>query len=294
MIVANTITKRYGKMLALDNVSFQIEAGESVALWGANGAGKTTAIRCLLGIHHFEGTLTINGIDVLQQGKSARALIGYVPQEITFFEMSVAETLVFYARLKQVQAQKIEAVLKTVDLFEHRTKSVNALSGGMKQRLALAVALLADPPILLLDEPTASLDTTAQRDFIRMIRDLNTSGKTIIFSSHRFEEVAALANRVLLLNAGKLVSKFTPEELAVELGLRQWLRVTVGTEAKLQACRALADEGYQFVPNGKAIYVNIGTRQKMDVLRLLAEVQIPVSDFDVADSYAVPASGGES
>lgn len=294
MIIANTITKRYGKMLALDNVSFQIEAGESVALWGANGAGKTTAIRCLLGIHHFEGTLTINGIDVLQQGKSARALIGYVPQEMTFFEMSVAETLVFYARLKQVQPQKIEAVLKTVDLFEHRTKSVNALSGGMKQRLALAVALLADPPILLLDEPTASLDTTAQRDFIRMIRDLNESGKTIIFSSHRFEEVAALANRVLLLNAGKLVSKFTPEDLAVELGLRQWLRVTVGTEAKLQACRALADKGYEIVPNGKAIYVNIGTRQKMDVLRLLAEVKIPVSDFDVADSYAVPASGGES
>jgi len=294
MIVATEITKRYGKMLALDNVSFTIEAGESIALWGANGAGKTTAIRCLLGIHGFEGTLTINGINVLKQGKSARALIGYVPQEMSFFEMSVAETLIFYARLKKVDTQTIDAVLKTVDLLDHRSKSVNALSGGMKQRLALAIALLANPPLLLLDEPTASLDTAAQRDFIRMIRNLNAAGKTIVFSSHRFEEVAALANRVLLLNVGKLVNKFTPEELAVELGLRQWLRVIVGADDKSEACRMLADEGYTFVPNGKAIYVNIGTRQKMDVLRLLSEVQIPVTDFDVTDSYAVPANGGES
>lgn len=294
MIVANEITKRYGKIPALDSVSFTIEAGESIALWGANGAGKTTAIRCLLGIHGFEGTLTINNIDVLKQGKSARALIGYVPQEMSFFEMSVSETLIFYARLKKVDTEKIETVLNTVDLYEHRTKSVNALSGGMKQRLALAIALLADPPILLLDEPTASLDTTAQRDFIRMIRDLNEAGKTIVFSSHRFEEVAALANRVLLLNAGKLVNNFTPEDLAAELGLRQWLRVIVGAEDKSQACLVLEKDGYQFIPNGKAIYVNIGARQKMDVLRLFSDKQIPVTDFDVTDSYAVPASGGES
>jgi ABC-2 type transport system ATP-binding protein/nitrous oxidase accessory protein len=127
-----------------------------------------------------------------------------------------------------------------------------------------------------------------------MVRDLNEAGKTIVFSSHRFEEVAALANRVLLLNAGKLVNTFTPEDLAVELGLRQWLRVIVGTEDKSQACHALENEGYHFVPNGKAIYINIGTRQKMDVLRLFSDVQIPVTDFDVTDSYAVPASGGES
>jgi ABC-type multidrug transport system ATPase subunit len=294
MIVATNITKRYGKMLALDNVSFTIEAGDSIALWGANGAGKTTAIRCLLGIHSFEGALTINGIDVLKQGKAARALIGYVPQEMTFFEMSVAETMLFYARLKKVDTQTIDSVLKTVDLFEHRTKSVNALSGGMKQRLALAVALLANPPILLLDEPTASLDAAAQRDFIHMIRDLNKAGKTVIFSSHRFEEVAALSKRVLLLNAGRLVNTFTPQDLAVELGLRQWLRLIVSQDDKSAACAVLENEGYQFVPNGKAIYVNISTRQKLDVLRLFTTVAIPIADFDVTDSYAVPDNRGQS
>jgi ABC-2 type transport system ATP-binding protein/nitrous oxidase accessory protein len=127
-----------------------------------------------------------------------------------------------------------------------------------------------------------------------MIRDLNEAGKTIVFSSHRFEEVAALAQRVLLLNTGKLVNKFTPEDLAAELGLRQWLRVIVGHGDKSEACHVLDRAGYNFVPNGKAIYVDISAHQKMDVLRLLAAVQILVTDFDVTDSHAVPTNGGES
>lgn len=204
MITAKRISKHYGKVTALDNVSFTIEAGEALALWGANGAGKTTAIRCLLGVHSFEGSLILDSIDVQKNGKAARTRIGYVPQEMAFFDMSVRETLQFYARLKKVSETEIDSALDTVQLVEQDDKAVSALSGGMKQRLALAIALLADPPILLLDEPTASLDAEAQREFVHLIRELNQAGKTIIFSSHRFEEVAALAQSVLVLEGGKL------------------------------------------------------------------------------------------
>jgi ABC-type multidrug transport system ATPase subunit len=287
MIIAENISKHYGKALVLDQVSFRIEVGESAALWGANGAGKTTLIRCLLGVHSFAGSLTIKDLNVLKQGKAARSLIGYVPQESAFFEMSVQETLVFYTKLKKLAVQRIDEVLQIVNLQEHRRKSVHALSGGMKQRLALAVALLANPPILLLDEPTASLDTSAQHDFIEMIRHLNQAGKTIVFSSHRLEELALLAQKVFVLEAGKLAKTCTPEELAVDLGLRQWLRVQVGESNRMDACRVLDESGYTYVLNGKAVYVHIPPRQKMQILRLL-EASFPIEDFDFADNHAIP------
>lgn len=294
MITAKEISKYYGKVAALDNVSFTIEAGESLALWGANGAGKTTAIRCLLGVHSFEGSLTVDSIDVQNDGKAARTKIGYVPQEMAFFDMSVHETLQFYARLKKVNENQIASALETVQLVGHDDKAVSALSGGMKQRLALAIALLSNPPILLLDEPTASLDAEAQREFVHLIRSLNQAGKTVIFSSHRFEEVAALAKHVLVLEGGKLKILCTPEELATELGLRQWLRVVIGDSHHENAYQLLENNGYQHVPNGTSIYVNIESVSKMEVLRLFENVQIPVVDFDVSDSYAVPDDGGQS
>lgn len=294
MILATQITKIYGKATALDHVSFQINAGESVALWGANGAGKTTAMRCLLGTHSFDGDLTVNDIDVKKHGKAARTQIGYVPQEMAFFDMSVWETLQFYAQLKKVSPDQIASALETVQLMGHEDKAISALSGGMKQRLALSIALLADPPILLLDEPTASLDAEAQREFVQLICHLNSLGKTIVFSSHRFEEVAALADHVIVLEAGKLKTICTPPELAHELGLRQWLRVTINDEYHQNAYHALRQEGYEYVPNGKAIFVNIHARQKMSVLRLLENVQVPITDFDVTDSHALPSIATEN
>jgi Cu-processing system ATP-binding protein len=288
MIIAKNVTKRYGKVLALDNVTFTIETGKSVALWGANGAGKTTVIRCLLGVHSFDGTLIVDDIDVQTSGKNARTRIGYVPQEMAFFDMSVQETLQFYARLKKVSADSIPPVLESVKLNGQDNKPVSALSGGMKQRLALAIALLSDPKILLLDEPTASLDAHAQQDFIHMIQDLNASGKTIVFSSHRFEEVAALSGQVIWLEGGTLKALCTPRELAVELGLRQWLRIEIDFEYHDAAIRNLTEGGYHHVLNSKAIFINVETHQKVDILRLFDQVQIPITDFDVTDSYAVP------
>ncbi|NOG50698.1 MAG: ABC transporter ATP-binding protein [Chloroflexi bacterium] len=263
MITAKNLTKRYGKVAALSDVTFTIEAGEAVALWGANGAGKTTTLRCLLGVQGFEGALSVNGIDVQRHSKAARAAIGYVPQEAAFYDMRVDETAQFYARLKKAAPHRAAEVLEQVRAGEHASKRVSMLSGGMKQRLALAVALLADPPVLVLDEPTANLDVKAQRDFIRTIQDLNHAGKTVVFSSHRLDEVIALGTRVLVLSEGKLLLECRPNELASKLGLHRWLRLWIPMSTRTIRCVCSVRTDLQLCPTALA-----STFKSMRMVRL--------------------------
>jgi ABC-type multidrug transport system ATPase subunit len=293
MITAENLTKRYGELLALDGVSFNVQAGEAIALWGANGAGKTTTLRCLLGVQAFEGRLTVNGVNVSRSGKQARASIGYVPQETVFYDMRVAETLDFYTRLKKVGRERVPQVLEEVQLTAHQDKRVNMLSGGMKQRLALAVALLANPPILILDEPTANLDVQAQRDFIHMIQTLNQAGKTIVFSSHRLDEVLSIAQRVLVLTAGKLSLTCEPQALAARLGLQRWLRIWVPQGSQEATLRVLAASGYAHSPNGHSVFVRVQEGSKMAPLRILESAQIPVEDFELIEHDLVTPNSAQ-
>jgi nitrous oxidase accessory protein len=189
----------------LRDLSFTVEAGESVALWGSNGAGKTTALRALLGLVPFSGTVAIDGLDIRLHGRTVRSRVGFVPQEVTLQpDLSVRETFSFYAGLRRVAATEVGARAEWLGLTEHLDKKVQELSGGLKQRLALGLALLGDPPVLLLDEPTASLDAAGRERFYRLLDELHDRGKTLVFTSHRAEEVARLADRVLRLEDGRL------------------------------------------------------------------------------------------
>jgi len=288
MIVAENLTKYFGSVPALDRINFTVNSGESVALWGTNGAGKTTALRCLLGLMPFEGKLTVNQIDARRQGKAVRAVIGYVPQEAAFYDLTVWETLEYYARLKKVSSQLIPAVLDQVRLTAQGQKPVNDLSGGMKQRLALAVALLSDPPVLVLDEPTANLDIQAQRDFIHLVQRLNQSGKTIIFSSHRLDEVLALAERVLVLTDGRLTLECRSSELAGKLGLHQWMRIQVPQIHHDPMLQLLRNQNFTFTPNGHAVYVRVQAENKTAPLQAIESAHIPIEDFYFVDSSALP------
>lgn len=211
------LRKRYGKVDILHGLSFDVHPGEVVALWGANGAGKTTLLKALLGLISFEGQIEVEGYDVSRDGKRARRSIGYVPQETAFYDLSVKRTLEFYARLKsgklKIPATRIPILLGRLGLREHAAKSVSVLSGGLKQRLALAIALLDDPPVLLMDEPTANLDVQARCDYLALLAALRDEGKTIVFASHRLEELEALADRVLWLEQGRLIETLKPEML---------------------------------------------------------------------------------
>ena len=219
LISVTNLTRHFGKLTALNRVSFDVQVGEAVALWGANGAGKTTALRCLLHLMPFSGQVKIAGLDVKREGKAARRLIGFVPQELSFHDdLTVAETLTFYARIKKVaHGSDFTPLLTRLELLDHVRKPIRTLSGGLKQRLALALALLGDPPLLILDEPTSNLDLRARDEFVQFLHDLRHEGKTLVFSSHRLEEVHAVADRVLLLESGRLALAASPQVLARRL-----------------------------------------------------------------------------
>jgi nitrous oxidase accessory protein len=231
-LAVQKVTKRYGQAEALYDVSFTAVPGEILALWGANGAGKTTLLKAILGLVHFEGEIAINGHDAQRAGKLARRSIGYVPQEAVFYDWGVRATMQFYARLKKAPPERISLLLNRMGLESHAHKEVGALSGGLRQRLALAIALLSDPPLLLLDEPTASLDTATQQDYLRLLADLRREGKTILFASHRLEEVEALADRALLLENGRLVAIFPADQLRAHIA--PTLPANSGTSAPRQ------------------------------------------------------------
>ena len=182
--------------------------GESVALCGGNGAGKSTLIQCVTGVHRYRGSITIGGIDVMRDGKQARRLIGYVPQELAFRdEMRVDEVVRFYAALRGMRRVDVRGVLTPVELQDHARARSQVLSGGMKQRLALALALLGSPPLLVLDELSASLDVEGREAFLALLLRLRGEGRTLLFASHRPEEVAVLAGRVAWIESGRIVER---------------------------------------------------------------------------------------
>ncbi|HVS02636.1 MAG TPA: nitrous oxide reductase family maturation protein NosD [Thermoanaerobaculia bacterium] len=216
LIEVRSLSKSFGRRTALADVSFTVHRGQAVALWGANGAGKTTALRALLGVMPCDGEVAVGGFDVRRQGKQARRLLGFVPQEIAFPEMTAGEALELFARLHRAPLDRIAELVASLGLEGELEAAVHGLSGGRKQRLALAVALLADPPVLLLDEATANLDVAARRDFLELLLELKAAGKTIVFSSHRPEEVLALADRVVHLEGGRLQPERPPRELLAD------------------------------------------------------------------------------
>ena len=282
LMSVHSVTKRYRKVAALENVSFELSPGEALALWGANGAGKTTLIKAALGLIDFEGEIRIGGRDVGRAGKQARRLIGYVPQEFAFYDLSVRETLAFYARLKKTSPARIPVLLGRLGLDAHVAKAVGALSGGLRQRLALAVALLDDPPLLLLDEPLANLDARARRDYLALLATLRREGKTILFASHRIEEVETLADRVLVLEDGRAAGLLTPEELRARFQAEVDLTLWIPENRRAEALACLEAEGYQPHLNGRGtLVVRVPETQKIHPLTRLSASAIPVLNFEL-------------
>ncbi|HEX9076726.1 MAG TPA: ATP-binding cassette domain-containing protein, partial [Anaerolineae bacterium] len=281
IVIAN-VTKRYGKVKALEDVSFEVQPGEALALWGSNGAGKTTLIKAILGLIDFQGSILVQAGDVRRAPKLARRHIGYVPQEAVFYDLSVQATVDFYARLKKADRLRAASLLARVGLADHAFKPVPALSGGLKQRLALAIALLADPPVLLLDEPTANLDSQARRDYLELLASLHHEGKTIVFASHRIEEVEAIADRVLVIQDGKLDQLLTPEQLRAQFAPEVQMTLWVTEVERAKALVRLKQEGVRAHANGRGtIVVQVRTDEKMVPLKALREVGVSVLDFEI-------------
>lgn len=203
----------FGPKRALEGISFEVEPGEAIALMGPNGAGKTTVLRCILGLLRYQGRIRVCGADAWTQGVRARRQIGYVPQVPAFYDLTAREVLRFLARLRGVPAAHAEAALARVGLGGDARRKVAVFSGGMQQRLSLAAALLGDPPLVLLDEPTANLDPAARAELLGLLHGFRAAGKTLVLSSHRPGEVRGLVDRVVLLREGQVERDAAAEEV---------------------------------------------------------------------------------
>ncbi len=252
MIQVEHLTRRYGSQIAVKDLSFTVPTGQICGLLGPNGAGKTTTMNVLTGyLSASEGRVIISGHDILEEPMEARRQLGYLPEQPPLYpEMTVEEYLRFVAELRRVpRAQRAEQVRKAMNRvaaadMAHRL--IRNLSKGYRQRVGLAAALLGDPEVLILDEPTVGLDPAQMIEFRALIRQLGRK-HTVILSSHILSEVSAVCDQVLILSHGQLMAQGTPDQLAEQLAGRTRLRVLVLGEAETAARVVRGLEGVQEV-----------------------------------------------
>jgi ABC-2 type transport system ATP-binding protein len=214
IIEIEALSKNYGNAVALKSISLRIEAGGVVGILGPNGAGKTTLVEILEGLRTAtSGRVSVLGMDPARQARALRELIGVQLQSTNFIEeLTPFETLKLFAAFFKKSLPAGE-VLERVKLADRATSRNSALSGGQRQRLAIAMALINDPELIILDEPTSGLDPGARREMHTHIANLRTSGKTVLLSTHYVEEAEKLCDRVILLRAGEIVADSSPAEL---------------------------------------------------------------------------------
>jgi len=234
------LTKRFGDILAVDDVSFSVGASEFFGLLGPNGAGKTTTIRLLTGILRPDrGRITIDGIDMLSEPFDAKMRIGAVPEVGNIYaDLSAMENLElvgrYYGLPKDVRRSRSKSLLERLSLWDRRNDPVRAFSKGMKQRVSIACALIHEPPVLFLDEPTEGLDVQSRRIIIDLVKEMNKRGCSIVLTTHNIEEASRLCERVCILNRGKVIAISSPEQL--RSAYEKNLAVEVSFDRKIDRC----------------------------------------------------------
>lgn len=215
MIEVKGLTKRYGELLAVDSISFNIEKGEIFGFLGPNGAGKTTTIKILTGeLEPTDGDVKVAGFNPVSDRKNLHKIIGVVPEVQNLYErMTAKENLTFFAKLYDINHKRVDELLEQFDLQEWANEKVKNFSLGMKQRLLLARGLLPKPDILFLDEPTKGLDPYTARYIRSIIREVNKKGATIFLTTHYMEEADELSDRVVIIDKGKIIACDNPENL---------------------------------------------------------------------------------
>jgi len=252
MIVVDHLSRYYGPSPALQDLSFRAYEGEILGFLGPNGAGKTTTMRIITGyMPPSSGTATIAGYDVVSDSMEARKRIGYLPESTPLYgEMSVYGYLDFMARLRGLRERHraVEAAMEKVSISDRADQLVSQLSKGLRQRVGIAQALLHDPPVIILDEPTIGLDPRQIREVRDLIAELRGS-HTVILSTHILFEAQQLCDRVLIINRGRIVAEDAPENLTLAMSGGDRVRVSVGSAAPVDQVDAalLAIDGVQTV-----------------------------------------------
>lgn len=291
MLVATELRKAFNGTVAVDDVSLSLGSGESVGLLGPNGAGKSTTIAMLSTLTKPDsGKVEFEGQDVLADPAPVRRALGVVPQEIALYpELSAQENLEFFGGLYGLKGQAlrsaIDDALELVGLSERRKEQIKKYSGGMKRRINIAAALLHDPKIVIMDEPTVGIDPQSRNHILDTVRRLNRErGLTVLYTSHYMEEVEQLCDRVYVMDHGKVIAKGTLAEVRSLAGDEGavWLQASAYPDALLENLRqlpgagqvALADDGVRLTRGGELALT--------DVLRAAEKAGVTVTNLSVS------------
>ncbi|MEN9453723.1 MAG: hypothetical protein RLZZ19_210 [Actinomycetota bacterium] len=273
LISARGLTKKYGDFTAVDAIDFDVAKGESFGLLGPNGAGKSTTMRIIAATsQRTSGTISILGRDPEEHGPQIRAHLGVVPQQDNLDgELTVTENLFIYGRYfglsKKFIRAKIEELLAFAQLEEKRDVKVDALSGGMKRRLTIARALVSEPDILMLDEPTTGLDPQARHILWDRLFRLKETGVTLVLTTHFMDEAEQLCDRLVVMDKGKIMAEGSPLELIKTYSTKEVLEVRFGSERNKEVApilremcdriEELPDRILMYVEDGEALLENI-------------------------------------
>ena len=299
MIQVKNVTKKYGSFKAVDDISFEVKDGEILGLLGPNGAGKSTTMNMITGfIEPTEGSIIVNGYDILKKSKNAKKQIGYMPENVpSYQELTPKEFIKYMTELKLVEKNKrkeeIERVIKLTGLNEMQNKLIKNLSRGFKQRVSLAGALVGNPDVLVLDEPTVGLDPKQILEIRNTIKELGKD-HTIILSSHILSEVSKLCERVVIINKGKLIAIDSPENLEERTKSKNILYVTV--EDKDEKMLSLKDKIREIIEINLVTDNEDGTKQykvvsneKVDLRKKLFDI-LPKENITIFELKKADAS----
>lgn len=284
MIRIENLEKSYGPLRALDGLSLEARSGEVLALLGPNGAGKSTTIKSIVGlVTPSAGRVLIDGIDVAREPRRARALVGYLPQRVHFYDnLTPREVLAFYAQLRKAPRSQIAPLIERVGLGHAADRRTKGFSGGMLQRLGLAVALLGDPRLLVLDEPTAGLDPEGSVLFKETIIERRRAGTTVLLCSHLLAEVESVADRIAICNQGRIAAIDSLDAMRESLALptRMVLRVAGAADPEAIAIKAGARDAEL---RGDLLRLTIDYQAKAAVILALEERGVTVQDLRTED-----------
>lgn len=276
------VTRRYGAVVAVRDVSLALHAGEATALVGHNGAGKTTLIKLLLGlVRPSAGTVRVSGVDPAgAQGAEARRTLGFLPENVAFHgAMTGTELMAFYAGLKRHSPRRNRELLSMVGIADAADRRVSTYSKGMRQRLGIAQALIGEPRLLLFDEPTSGLDPASRIDVFNTIDMLRGSGATVLVCTHALAEVENRVDRVAVMHRGSLLAAGSLDELREGTAPDVWLRLRV-RDADAARLLARLPAGSQCAERTDGTLVlSVPPARKMDALRTLAAMD-EVEDID--------------
>jgi ABC-2 type transport system ATP-binding protein len=287
VIAVDKLTRRFGDLVAVNEISFHAEPGRVTGLLGPNGAGKTTTLSMIAGLlTPTSGEVRLDGISVTERPQDAKKLLGVVPQEIALYEeLSARENLEFWGSLRGLAGralkERIEETLATVELAG-RKDSVAKFSGGMKRRLNLAIGILHTPQILLLDEPTVGIDVHARARILEIIRETARAGTTVLYTTHYLEEAEELCDRVAIIDHGNLLADDTVQALKRSLGEGQVISVR-GDFTEQQFSERVPHDGPLHFPEPGRALIGVGDDGAARVLERILGSGLEIEDVNVRE-----------